>query len=271
MFDEKSTWKGNELQTNEAIIQEDDELMNQQTTGGNETKDDGNLYPCTPDSSPNSLSSQSAISSSSSTPPRKWRSLTEIYEQTEICQLVQIANRVRLKKLSNLCTQPKGYELKGEEMKVYKLRKALYGLKQAPRAWYERIGTHFNKNGSRKSTSEATLNVKTKGADEIMCTSSPRPLQLIVTLSLFDVEHLRFSPKIRHILLPSHRWIRTWKKKPSPSLLTSIVRITQSPLPPFVKGLASHILLVRFQENPWSQLEALKATTATLGSLEDKA
>ncbi|KAL0292632.1 UNVERIFIED_CONTAM: Retrovirus-related Pol polyprotein from transposon RE1 [Sesamum calycinum] len=30
--------------------------------------------------------------------------------------------------------QPKSYELKGEEMKVYKLRKALYGLKQAPRA-----------------------------------------------------------------------------------------------------------------------------------------
>ena len=28
--------------------------------------------------------------------------------------------------------QPKGYEEKGEENKVYQLRKALYGLKQAP-------------------------------------------------------------------------------------------------------------------------------------------
>ena len=28
--------------------------------------------------------------------------------------------------------QPKGYEVKGEENKVYRLRKALYGLKQAP-------------------------------------------------------------------------------------------------------------------------------------------
>jgi hypothetical protein len=31
--------------------------------------------------------------------------------------------------------QPQGYEVKGEEDKVYKLKKALYGLKQAPRAW----------------------------------------------------------------------------------------------------------------------------------------
>lgn len=30
--------------------------------------------------------------------------------------------------------QPEGFEVKGSEMKVYKLHKALYGLKQAPRA-----------------------------------------------------------------------------------------------------------------------------------------
>lgn len=32
-------------------------------------------------------------------------------------------------------TQPEGFEIKGSERKVYKLKKALYGLKQAPRAW----------------------------------------------------------------------------------------------------------------------------------------
>ena len=32
-------------------------------------------------------------------------------------------------------TQPPGFELKGSEDKVLKLKKALYGLKQAPRAW----------------------------------------------------------------------------------------------------------------------------------------
>ncbi|KAL0438667.1 UNVERIFIED_CONTAM: Retrovirus-related Pol polyprotein from transposon TNT 1-94 [Sesamum latifolium] len=244
VFDEKSTWNGSELQMNEATIQDDNELTNQQTTEGNGTEDDGNSYPSTPESSPSSLSSQSASSSSSSTPPRKWRSLTEIYEQTERCQLVQIAEPssfeeaarskawcdpmdIEMKALENnkmwelvnlpkgkeviglkwiyklkfkpdgsiqkhkarlvargymqreaflngfleeevYVQQPKGYELKGEEMKVYKLRKALYGLKQTPRAWYERIDTHFKKNGFQRSASEATLYVKTKGAAEVL-------------------------------------------------------------------------------------------------------
>lgn len=32
--------------------------------------------------------------------------------------------------------QPQGYEKKGHESEVYKLKKTLYGLKHAPRAWY---------------------------------------------------------------------------------------------------------------------------------------
>lgn len=35
--------------------------------------------------------------------------------------------------------QPRGYEKKGSEQKVYKLHKALYELKQVPRAWFSRI------------------------------------------------------------------------------------------------------------------------------------
>ena len=31
--------------------------------------------------------------------------------------------------------QPQGYQVKGKEDKVLKLKKVLYGLKQAPRAW----------------------------------------------------------------------------------------------------------------------------------------
>ena len=49
--------------------------------------------------------------------------------------------------------QPKGYEVKGEENKVYRLRKALYGLKQAPRAWNSRIDRYFVKNGFDRSSS----------------------------------------------------------------------------------------------------------------------
>ena len=41
--------------------------------------------------------------------------------------------------------QPQGYEVKGEDMKVYWLIKALYGLKQAPKAWYKSIDGHFRK------------------------------------------------------------------------------------------------------------------------------
>ena len=36
-------------------------------------------------------------------------------------------------------TQPEGFEVAGEEHKVYKLKKALYGLKQAPRAWNQKL------------------------------------------------------------------------------------------------------------------------------------
>ena len=35
--------------------------------------------------------------------------------------------------------QPEGYEVKGSEEKVYKLKKASYGLKQAPRAWNDKL------------------------------------------------------------------------------------------------------------------------------------
>ena len=36
-----------------------------------------------------------------------------------------------------------GYEIKGQEHRVCKLKEALYGLKQAPRAWYRRIDVYL--------------------------------------------------------------------------------------------------------------------------------
>ena len=56
--------------------------------------------------------------------------------------------------------QPKGYEVIGQEDKVYKLHKALYGLKQAPRAWFSRIEEYFSKEGFMKSQNEETLFLK---------------------------------------------------------------------------------------------------------------
>eukprot|EP00253_Pinus_taeda_P012705 PITA_12705 len=46
--------------------------------------------------------------------------------------------------------QPLGYEKKGEEHKVCKLKKAFHGLKQVPRAWYSRIDSYLLKNGFDK-------------------------------------------------------------------------------------------------------------------------
>ena len=41
--------------------------------------------------------------------------------------------------------QPQGYEIKGEEKRVYKLKNTLYELKQKPRVWYTHINTYFMK------------------------------------------------------------------------------------------------------------------------------
>ena len=49
--------------------------------------------------------------------------------------------------------QPPGYEVDGQEHKVYRLKKALYGLKQAPRVWYSRIDEYLNGEGFSTSPS----------------------------------------------------------------------------------------------------------------------
>ena len=56
--------------------------------------------------------------------------------------------------------QPQGYEVPGQEHKVYKLKNALYGLKQAPRAWYSRIDSYLTENGFHRSENELTLYTK---------------------------------------------------------------------------------------------------------------
>eukprot|EP00253_Pinus_taeda_P014116 PITA_14116 len=58
--------------------------------------------------------------------------------------------------------QPLGYEKKGEEHKVCRLKKALYGLKQALRAWYSRIDSYLLENGFDKCEGEPTVYIKEK-------------------------------------------------------------------------------------------------------------
>jgi hypothetical protein len=56
--------------------------------------------------------------------------------------------------------QPPGYEISGQEHKVYKLKKALYGLKQAPRSWYSSDRYISSQNGFNRSNNEPTLYIK---------------------------------------------------------------------------------------------------------------
>lgn len=65
--------------------------------------------------------------------------------------------------------QPRGFEILGQHMKVYKLEKALYGLKQAPRAWYGRLDALFTVQGFQKSVTEYTLYRKLEDDEKVSC------------------------------------------------------------------------------------------------------
>lgn len=67
--------------------------------------------------------------------------------------------------------QPEGYEIKGAEGKVYRLKKALYGLKQAPRAWFSKIEAFFLEEKFEKCVSEPTLFVKNGENGDILIVS----------------------------------------------------------------------------------------------------
>jgi len=53
-----------------------------------------------------------------------------------------------------------GYEIEGQEDKLYQLKKDLYGLKQAPHAWYNMIDAYLLDNGFNKCDDEPTLYIK---------------------------------------------------------------------------------------------------------------
>eukprot|EP00253_Pinus_taeda_P018881 PITA_18881 len=67
--------------------------------------------------------------------------------------------------------QPLGYEKKGQECKVCRLKKALYGLKQAPRAWYSRIDSYLLENEFAKCNDDNLIeNFKTIMKEEFEMT-----------------------------------------------------------------------------------------------------
>ena len=64
--------------------------------------------------------------------------------------------------------QPRGYEVKGKEEKVYRLNKVLYGLKHAPRAWNSKSDSYFQNSGFQKSPHEPALYFKKNEVDFII-------------------------------------------------------------------------------------------------------
>eukprot|EP00253_Pinus_taeda_P032734 PITA_32734 len=89
-----------------------------------------------------------------------------------------------------------GYEVEGQEDKVYQLRKALYGLKQAPRAWYNRIDAYLFDNGFEKSDSEPTLCIK-ECEDKI----------LIVVLYVDDLIFTEVKQTVKGIILSQAEYV----------------------------------------------------------------
>ncbi|KAB2597276.1 Sc-RNase [Pyrus ussuriensis x Pyrus communis] len=79
----------------------------------------------------------------------------------------------------------------GMKTKCINLRKALYGLKQAPRAWYGEIDTYLIHCGFNKSSSEATLYVRTK-EDGSECADECEYMKIVGSL-LYLTTNIMFS------------------------------------------------------------------------------
>lgn len=56
--------------------------------------------------------------------------------------------------------QPEGFQVKGKEKLVCKLKKSLYGLKQAPRQWYKKFDSFMEKNEHNRTTANHCIFIK---------------------------------------------------------------------------------------------------------------
>jgi len=56
--------------------------------------------------------------------------------------------------------QPEGFQVKGKEDYVCRLKKSLYGFKQAPRQWYKKFEFVMGEQGYMKTTLDPCVFVK---------------------------------------------------------------------------------------------------------------
>nr|MCH9869688.1 hypothetical protein [Serratia marcescens] len=64
--------------------------------------------------------------------------------------------------------QPEGYEVKGKEKLVCKLKKSLYGLKQAPRQWYKKFDSFMIQNGYTRTDADPCVYIRREGESFII-------------------------------------------------------------------------------------------------------
>lgn len=88
-------------------------------------------------------------------------------------------------------TQPPGYEIRGREDKVYKLKKALYGLKQALRAWNKRINSFLLQQGFVKYSVEYGVYVRVKNSVKILLICLYVDALLVTGSDIRDIEDFK--------------------------------------------------------------------------------
>nr|AAB36249.1 retrotransposon peptide {Ty1-copia retrotransposon element, clone Mel 17} [Vicia melanops, leaves, Peptide Transposon Partial, 76 aa] [Vicia melanops] len=64
--------------------------------------------------------------------------------------------------------QPGGFQVKGKEDHVCRLRKSLYGFKQAPRQWYKKFEFVMCDQGYQKTTSDHCVFVRKFSNDDFI-------------------------------------------------------------------------------------------------------
>src|SRR6266487_4225588 len=87
--------------------------------------------------------------------------------------------------------QPDGFQVKGKEDYVCRLRKSLYGLKQAPRKWYKKFESVMSEQGHKKTTSDHCVFVRKFSNDDFIILLLYVDDMLIVGKNISNIDRLK--------------------------------------------------------------------------------
>ncbi|CAJ2645756.1 unnamed protein product [Trifolium pratense] len=87
--------------------------------------------------------------------------------------------------------QPDGFQVKGKEDYVCRLRKSLYGLKQAPMQWYKKFESVMSEQGYKKTTSDHCVFVRKIFNDDFIILLLYVDDMLIVGKNISNIDRLK--------------------------------------------------------------------------------